>query len=195
MPLKAAAVAILLSGAVLSALHAQSLADAARREEARRKSVKPSGKIITNKDLPEVPPPTAVVPAPTTPGDSAAPSSPDTALGQAKDGGSVKADADKADKKDAQKDEKYWSGQMKALREQLERDRSYAEALQSRINGLTTDFVNRDDPAQRAVIATDRQKALAELDRVKKAVVDDTKAIADFEEEARRASVPPGWLR
>ena len=192
MPLKAAAVAILLSGTAVSALHAQSLADAARREEARRKSVKPSGKIITNKDLPEVPPPTAVVPAPTAPADSAAPSPSDTASGQAQDGGGAKADADK---KDAPKDEKYWSGQMKALREQLERDRSYAEALQSRINGLTTDFVNRDDPAQRAVIATDRQKALAELDRLKKAIVDDTKAIADFEEEARRANVPPGWLR
>ena len=36
--------------------------------------------------------------------------------------------------------------------------------MQTRINALTTDFVNRDDPAQRAVIEHDRQKALAELD-------------------------------
>jgi hypothetical protein len=36
---------------------------------------------------------------------------------------------------------------------------------------------------------------MAELERLKKQVVDDRKAIADIEEEARRAGVPPGWLR
>ena len=71
----------------------------------------------------------------------------------------------------------------------------FAEALQSRINGLTTDFTARDDPAQRAVVANDRQKALAELDRVKNDITQQTKAIADIQEEARRAGVPPGWLR
>ena len=58
-----------------------------------------------------------------------------------------------------------------------------------------TDFVNRDDPAQRAVLASDRQKAIGELDRLKKQIEADKKAIADLEEEARRANVPPGWLR
>ena len=67
--------------------------------------------------------------------------------------------------------------------------------MQSRINALTADFTARDDPAQRAAIAGDRQKALDELARLKKAIVDGKKAIADLEEEARRASVPPGWLR
>jgi hypothetical protein len=71
----------------------------------------------------------------------------------------------------------------------------FAEALQSRVNGLTADFTARDDPAQRAVVANDRQKALAELDRVKNDIVQQTKAIADIQEEARRAGVPPGWLR
>ena len=55
--------------------------------------------------------------------------------------------------------------------------------------------VNRDDPAKRAQIGTDRDKALAELDRLKKQIVDDKRAIADSEEEARRSGVPPGWLR
>jgi hypothetical protein len=60
---------------------------------------------------------------------------------------------------------------------------------------LTTDFVNRDDPAQRAVVAADRQKALDDLNQVKKEIADDQKALADLQEEARRAGVPPGWLR
>ena len=84
---------------------------------------------------------------------------------------------------------------MKELEAALERDQTYADALQSRINALTTDFVNRDDPAQRAVIAADRQKAVVELERLKTQIEDGRAAIADFQEEARRAGVPPGWLR
>jgi len=71
----------------------------------------------------------------------------------------------------------------------------FADSLQTRINSLTTDFINRDDPAQRAKLETDRKAALAELERVKKDMTDQTKAIAAIEEEARRAGVPAGWLR
>ena len=67
--------------------------------------------------------------------------------------------------------------------------------LYVRINALTTDFVNRDDPAQRGVLASDRQKATAELERLKKSIADTTRAIPALEEEARRANVPAGWLR
>ena len=69
------------------------------------------------------------------------------------------------------------------------------DSLQSRINALTTDFVNRDDPAQRAKIEADRKAALAELERVKKELDEQTKAITAIEDEARRAGVPAGWLR
>ena len=58
-----------------------------------------------------------------------------------------------------------------------------------------TDFVNRDDPAQRAKLEADRKTALAELERVKKELETQTKGIAAIEEEARRAGVPAGWLR
>jgi hypothetical protein len=45
------------------------------------------------------------------------------------------------------------------------------------------------------VIERDRQKALAELARLKQAILDGKKAVGTLEEEARRAGVPPGWLR
>jgi len=82
-----------------------------------------------------------------------------------------------------------------ALQDQLDRDSTFADALQTKINSLTTDFVNRDDPAQRSVLERDRQKAIAQLAKLKQGIIDDKKAIADLEEEARRAGVPPGWLR
>jgi nucleotide-binding universal stress UspA family protein len=84
---------------------------------------------------------------------------------------------------------------MQGARDALQRAEVFAEALQSRINGLTADFTARDDPAQRSAVGVDRQKALAELDRAKNEIVQQTKAIADIQEEARKAGVPPGWLR
>jgi hypothetical protein len=95
----------------------------------------------------------------------------------------------------AGRDQAYWSGRMKAERATLDRLQIFADSLQSRINALLTDFVNRDDPAQRAKIETDRQAALAELERVNKELDEQRKKIAGLEEEARRAGVPVGWLR
>ena len=84
---------------------------------------------------------------------------------------------------------------MTTARGNLQRQELFLEALQSRVNALTTDFVNRDDPAQRAQIAADRQKALGEMEAVRKEIDQAKKQIADLEEEARKAGVPPGWLR
>jgi hypothetical protein len=164
-------------GGPIAAASAQSLGEVAKKEEERRKTVKASGKVYTNKDLGSVPPASAAA-AP------AAPSSPSAA-----------APAGKPEEKEPAKDQAYWAGRMKELRTQIERDQTYADALQTRVNSLSADFVNRDDPAQRAAIATDRQKAAAELDRLKLQIEVTKKAIAALEEEARRASVPPGWLR
>ena len=44
------------------------------------------------------------------------------------------------------KDQTYWSKRIKDLQTQLDRDQSFAAALQVQINALTTDFTNRDDP-------------------------------------------------
>jgi polyhydroxyalkanoate synthesis regulator phasin len=84
---------------------------------------------------------------------------------------------------------------MSNAREELRRNEMFRDALQTRINSLTNDFSARDDPYQRAQIADDRQKALAEIDRVTKEIDSLKKQIADIEEEARQAGIPPGWIR
>ena len=43
----------------------------------------------------------------------------------------------------------YWRKRLADLQTALDRDQTYLDAVQSRVNALTTDFVNRDDPAQR----------------------------------------------
>ena len=172
-------VLVLLSLATfVSVSHAQSLADVAKKEEERRKTVLAPTKVYTNKDLNAVP----------------APPPPSSKPADVKDGDKAAKDALVADR-EPKKDQAYWAGRLKKLQDQLARDQDFADALQSRINGLMTDFVNRDDPAQRAVIEQNRLKSVAELTRLNKSVQDTTKAIADFQEEARRAGVPPGWLR
>ena len=166
---------------------AQSLGDVAKKEEERRKKAPEPAKIYTNKDLGTVP---ASSPAPPPAAGASAAAKPAEPAKDEKDA----KDKDAKDK-EPPKDKAYWAGRLKGLQDQLERDATFADALQSKINALTTDFVNRDDPAQRAVLERDKQKALAQLTKLKQSVITDKKAIADLEEEARRAGVPPGWLR
>jgi len=163
-------------------VYAQSLSDLSKQEEERQKNIKQPAKVYTNKDL-NAPRGSSITPAePAAPAAPAAPAPDNKAKDAAKDGGPAK-------------DQKYWSDRKKQLDAKLERDKVLADAMQSRINGLSTDFAARSDPAQRAQIERDRQRAVAELDGLQKAIKADQKALTDFDEEARKASVPPGWLR
>jgi hypothetical protein len=192
---------LVLSG--VPRLAAQSLADVARKEEGRRQAIKQPSKVLTNKDLGSVPaadsappPKTSSANASAVPGQAHAGQA---QPGQAQAGqGQAEATGDKAPAKtgaEPVKDQAYWAGRQKALTAQLDQDQALADALQSRVDALTTDFVNRDNPVQRAGIERDRQKALVESVRLKAAIQQDKKALADLQEEARRAGIPPGWLR
>ena len=168
--------AVLLAGSSARARQTPTLGELALKEQERRKALKASGaaKVLTNEDLPRGIPKAA--PPAAAPG--------------------AKPAADPAAKpEEPPKDEAWWKQRITQEREALRRNEMFAEALQTRINSLATDFASRDDPYQRAVVAEDRAKALLELDRVKGEVEQARKKIADIEEEARRAGVSPGWLR
>ena len=184
-------VSVLAGGA--RSLAAQSLADVARQEEQRRKEITTPAKVYTNSDLGPVPSTPPASPSTTT---SATPTAAPAADTAKEDGGKNSTQKDEKDTaKPVVKDRAYWAGRMKELTADLDRNQTYTDAVQTRINVLTADFSARDDPAQRAVIGRDRQKSLAELDRLKKAVQANRKAIADVQEDARRMGIPPGWLR
>ena len=155
------------------------LGEIAKKEQERRKTTTGTakGKVLTNKDLP----PSAQQPAPATP--AAVPAPEQKPAEVQKPAG------------EPEKDETWWKQRITQVREALRRNEAFAEALQSRVNALSADFVNRDDPFQRAKIGEDRQKALMEMERVKAEIVENKKQIEDIEEEARKAGVPPGWLR
>jgi hypothetical protein len=170
-------ITILLAAA--TPLMAQGLADVARAEEARRKAVKGQVKVYTNETLRSADggePPAA--PAGATAKPAAQPETKPT-----------------APEADAAKGEKFWRDRVAGARDALKRSQTFADALQVQITGLYTEFVNMNDPAQRAVIEQKRLAAIAEQDRVKADIAKQAKALADIEDEGRRASVPAGWLR
>lgn len=198
MRLYGRAAAALLTGTLMllslaapgvSAQQAPTLGEIARREAERRKALKTDGKVYTNKDLPK----SSATPAPpSTPPPAAAPTAEQKPATQKP----AEAEAREKDKdREEEKNEAWWRKRMTAARDALQRHELAADAFQSRINALTTDFVNRDDPYQRAQISIDRQKALNELERMKAEMVRIKQQIADIEEEARVSGVPPGWLR
>jgi hypothetical protein len=176
-------VLVVLCGGVASAFAQAnpSLGEVALKEAERRKALKAATKVLSNADLPKI------APKPAAEGTAAA--------------GTAKPETDEEKQKAAEKakederDEAWWRQRMTALREELRRNEMFASALQTRISSLTNDFSSVDDPYQRARIAEDRQKAMAEMDRVKADIELQKKKISDAEEEARVQGVPPGWVR
>ena len=190
----------LVAGALLTVtvpVCAQTLGDIAKKEQERRKAAPAAARTYTNDDLKKVVP----FPGEAKPTDPDAkidpktgkPVEPTKVEDPAKPGDGAKADGAKTP--EPAKDEKHWRGRITAVREEIARNESFRDALQTQINSLTADFVGRDDPAQRAVIADNRQKKIAELGRVTSELEKANKLIGEIEEEARRAGVPPGWLR
>ena len=185
--------AVLVAGAYLLSAQTQGvpqesmttkLPDVVKAEQERQKTIKKPSKVYTNTNL--RPDPRPVAPPPST--------GATTPSGNGTPGNATPGNASPGAPGDA-KDQSYWSSRMAAARATLQRTQMFADALQSRINALTTDFVNRDNPVERQKIEETRKASLAELERVKKEMADQTKAISDIEDEARRASVPAAWLR
>ena len=187
---------------------AASLGEAAQRETIRRMLVRPSAATLSNlgqpREMPIDPPSDARAAAPTPPVGVDDEGVPLTAAAQAaaaaaaKPSASAPAAAAPAQAEAApvaKNDEKSWRDRMTSARESVERDEVLADAMQSKINGLQNDIVNRDDPAQQNQLRQQLARSLAELDRLKKQVETGKKKITDIQTDARRQGVPPGWIR
>ena len=176
-------VTVLLTCTTMSGAQ-QSLADVARAEEARRKRVKAPSKTYTNDSLRSEGDSTPIAPQPAA--TTAKPAEP-----------VVKPDAPKEApaEEGPKKDEKYWRGRVTAVQQSLSRNKVMLDALQSRVNALNTDFANTSDPGQRALVEANRKTAVAEMDRVTRDIANQTKEVANIQDEARKANVPAGWLR
>ncbi len=159
---------------------AQSLAEIAAREAARRAAIKEPAKVITEKDLPANR--TAASKPPPVERDGARPPAP-----SARRSTTAKTD-------DNGHDERWWNARVRPLVETLDRatrNRGIARAHAAAISAE----MGRTGASARTPIARRLQSALAEVDRRAAEVVNARHALDDLAEEARKAGALPGWLR
>ena len=172
------------------------LGEMAKREEDRRKAIAKPAKVLTNTDLRPAPVSEAAN-DPAAPGKDSTP--PSTAV--QKDATATSADAkgtgdqDKTKDKPTDQDETHWRERMAAARSKLDHDKAVLDGLRSQVNFLNGAVLAQDDPARKQQLSNQRFKVQHELDLLQKDVQEDNKALIDLPEEARRAGVPPGWLR
>lgn len=167
--------ALLTVGVLTIAIHAQSLAEIAKKtEEQRSDKEKPKApKVYTNKDLED-----------------------DARFEPPAEAGLISAI-----QTSAPKDETYWRDRMRPLYERLDGDQAFLVAvsvreqvLDKRLHRDVDDVLYIRDLNLRATVESDWTQAVAEVGRLKAAVENDKRALSTVEEEARRADVPPSWL-
>jgi hypothetical protein len=169
------------------------LADVAAAEARRRKAQTRPTKVYTNDNL------TGTVEEPA--GSTAAAGSvqPQTAAGTpnspAANGAKSAAEPAKPEAVDEKKTEAYWKNRASTIQQSLARHKVLMEAMQSRINALNAEALGADDPGRHSTLQTNLTTATGELDRLKQETEKLNKDWAATQEEARRANVPPGWLR
>ena len=81
------------------------------------------------------------------------------------------------------------------MQQGLARTNVLTEAMQSRINALRADALNIDEPGRRGIVQANLDAATGEMERLKQEFEKHNKELTGIQEEARRANVPPGWLR
>ncbi len=177
-------------------LAAQSLADVAAAEASRRKAQTVKGKVYTNENLSGTMIEAATLSAPAPQAPASAPGArPTPAATPAPAAASSPAAPAKAEAVDEKKTEAYWKGRVAGLQQSLARSKVLIEAMQSRINALNAEALGADDPGRYATLQASLTTAVSEMGRLKEEAEKQNKDLAAVQEEARRANIPPGWLR
>jgi hypothetical protein len=175
-----------------SLLPSQDLADAARKEKERRSKVQAAGGTLTDDDLKTTKGRLANDPsqAPVPPADPASKSrgaaspTPTPTIQPSQPAGATPQAAPTTMLSNAPANEAAWRGRSRWLHGEVRR---LAKEV-SDLDGKATGSAN-------GVATSDRTAALQDLEQAKANLERARKALADFEEGARRAGVPMAWLR
>jgi chromosome segregation ATPase len=96
---------------------------------------------------------------------------------------------------DQTKKPEYWQKQQANLQQKIASLKIEIEAAQLQLNGLWSDFYIKNIPAEQEAIRRQIADKTGEMEE-KKTLLDESQAqLADLLEKARKAGVPPGWLR
>jgi hypothetical protein len=195
MRLKLAPILILLI-AVPVLTRAQSLGEVAKREQEKQEKKKKSGKppatvkTYTEEDLKKARESEsgAVTVLPENGNVGSAPSASD-------DGESASGEGRAAG--GGRRNEAYWRGRATRLREAVEEADNKVKELEARITALRNDLnpTNLQDPNRLQTRDRELREAMDSLDATRREAETARKALADLDDEARRAGAMPGWVR
>jgi hypothetical protein len=196
--------AALLALATWSPPSAQSLADVARVEAARRAALQAPAPTITDKDLPAVTPRAgATAPSPETARTAAAgeagaaaqdagTASAAAAPVEAPGGGAPGAASMAAPEK---RDEAYWRTRFTETRQAVARAGEDAAAVRARLQLLDTEQESTRSAERRQEIAREREAVTAALRQLQTRVDNLAVEMAALEQLARNLDVPADWTR
>ena len=165
---------VLVAG--VAASHAQSLADVARKEEARRQKIAKPSKVYTDDDVQKY--------APVTPGAQAAATTVTSLDANGKPVGQQAA------AEGLPGDEAGWRSRLQNARDGLDRDKLLLSALEQQARSAARKSGTPEDQP-----ADDGSTRAAEIKRLKAEMDAFRATLANAEEDARKAGVPPGWVR
>lgn len=172
-------VGVLFAGVAASS--AQGLADVARKEEARRKEIKAPTKVYTDVDVQKYAPiTTSAQQAATTVTALDASGAP---VGQTAAANGLPSD------------EAGWRARLQNARDGLDRDRLLLSALEQQATRAAMRKQNGAAPAEGETATDDVASRAAEIKRLKTEMDSYRETLANAEEDARKAGVPPGWVR
>jgi hypothetical protein len=158
-----------------------SLGAAARKAREQKKETSKPAKVFTNDDVP------------TEGGISS--------VGEEKESGSAQAGGAQGTASSSGNDEKSWRDKFAKLRHKLDQDQAALDVLQREVGVAEVQYYGGDptkamnDGMSQQPFGSSYTKKLADIDAKKKQVEADKQAIADAEEDLRRAGGSPGWAR
>jgi hypothetical protein len=193
---------------------AQSLADLAKKDTDRRKTVKHPAKVYTNDDVQDLKPIMPMMVAegagpaqPAQPGSNGTlnpnadmPVGSGTTATPATNGQGAAAGTAVPAAKPATTpgvkagEEGQWRQRMQAAHDAVSRTQLQLESMRNQAAQMTAASAAANDD-QRGAFQKRQQDALQEYDKLRADLQRNQKALADLEVEATRAGVPPGWLR
>ena len=156
---------------------AQSLADVARKEEARRQKIAKPSKVYTDDDVQKF--------APVTPGAQAAATTVTPLDANGKPVGQ------QATAEGLPADEAGWRARLQNARDGMDRDKLLLSALEQQARSAA----RRAGTPEGEGPADDGSTRAAEIKRLKAEMDAYRATLANAEEDARKSGVPPGWVR
>ncbi len=151
------------------------LVELSKKEKERRRRIKTT-KVITNADLGKAPRPSVITK-------------------RAKSFLPRVSGGESEGEKSPKKKREWWISRKRKLEEKIASLKRKIQELQQKVNSLSTNFLIEQRPIAQQKVKSALEKAKGQLEAAKRELAQAKKALDKLYEEARKAGIPPGWLR